>query len=72
MVVIAAGFLPLLVHELGGVTRGDPRDPGVCVRRRAEAGTGALDRIVSVGLRSITWPFTGLITDRLVVSSTSR
>ncbi len=33
-----------------------------------EAATGVLDRIVTVGLRSITWPVTGLITDRLVVS----
>ena len=68
IVIIAAGYVPLLVHELGhdfsetraildylGGGGGRPR-------------AGLLDRIVTVGLRSVTWPLAGLITDRTAVS----
>ncbi len=66
--VIAAGFLPLLVYELGhdfAESRGIlayVADGG-----RVAAG-GVLDRFMTVGLRSITWPITALITDRVTVS----
>ena len=69
VLVIAAGFLPLLVHELThdfAETRGIIEY--VVGGGRAGGGTGVLESIVLVGLRSITWPFTGLITDRLMVS----
>ncbi len=66
--VIAAGFVPLLVYELGhdfAETRGIVEYLAAGGR---SAGTGVLERILLVGLRSITWPFTGLITDRIMVS----
>ena len=66
--VIAAGFVPLLVHELGADFAETRAILGYVAGGGAEAATGVLDRIVTVGLRSITWPVTGLITDRLVVS----
>ena len=68
MAVIAAGFLPLLVHELGADFAETRAILGYVAGGGREAATGVLDRIVTVGLRSITWPVTGLITDRLVVS----
>jgi 4-amino-4-deoxy-L-arabinose transferase-like glycosyltransferase len=67
LVVIAAGFLPLLVHELGADFAETRAILGYVAGGGREAATGVLDRIVTVGLRSITWPVTGLITDRLVV-----
>jgi hypothetical protein len=66
--VVAAGFLPLLASEL---------DSGFAEVRGildyvAGGGRGGSDGILEVaalvGLRSITWPITGLLTDRLVVS----
>lgn len=68
VLVVAAGFVPLVIHELGhdfSETRGiiDYLAGG-----GRSAATGVLERIVLVGLRSITWPFTGLITDRIMVS----
>ncbi len=66
--IIAAGFLPLLVHELGADFAETRAILGYVAGGGREAATGVLDRIVTVGLRSITWPVTGLITDRLAVS----
>ena len=66
--VIAVGFLPLLVHELGADFAETRAILGYVAGGGREAATGVLDRIVTVGVRSITWPVTGLITDRLVVS----
>jgi 4-amino-4-deoxy-L-arabinose transferase-like glycosyltransferase len=66
--VIAAGFIPLLASELGtgfGEVRGILEYVAGGGR---EAAMGVGGRIVTVGLRSITWPLTGLLTDRLVVS----
>ena len=68
VVIIAAGFLPLLVHELGADFAETRAILGYVAGGGREAATGVLDRIVTVGLRSITWPVTGLITDRLAVS----
>ena len=67
--IIAAGYVPLLVHELGDGLRRDPRASSTTSRAagaRPPAGSWTGSSIV--GLRSITWPLTGLITDRLVVS----
>ncbi len=66
--VILAGFLPLLAYELGhdfAETRAILEYLSVGGR---QAAGGVLERVLLVGLRSITWPFTGLITDRVVVS----
>jgi Dolichyl-phosphate-mannose-protein mannosyltransferase len=63
--IIAAGYIPLAIHELtadfsetrailayltGGGAGGD--------------GQGIVTRLVMVGLRSVTWPLTALVTDR--------
>ncbi len=65
MLVIGAGFLPLLAYEL---SHGFPETSGmldyVVSGGRSTAGADVLERIALVGLRSITWPFAGLITDR--------
>jgi hypothetical protein len=66
--IIAAGFLPLLVHEVGADFAETRAILGYVAGGGAKAATGVLERIVTVGLRSITWPVTGLITDRLMVS----
>jgi 4-amino-4-deoxy-L-arabinose transferase-like glycosyltransferase len=68
LVIVGAGYLPLLASEaahdfaellailayLGGGGR--------------EAAGGSLARIVTVGLRAITWPFAGVLTDRIAAS----
>ena len=67
--VIAAGFLPLLAYELGhdfAETRAIL--DYVAGGGRASGGSGVLERVALVGLRSITWPIAGLITDRVAVS----
>ncbi len=66
--VVAAGYLPLLVHELGhGFTETAAILEYVGSGGREAAG-GVLDRVLMVGLRSITWPVSGLITERVPVS----
>jgi hypothetical protein len=66
--VILAGFLPLLAYELGhGFAETRAILEYLSVGGRQAAG-GVLERVLLVGLRSITWPFTGLITDRVAVS----
>jgi hypothetical protein len=66
--IIAAGYLPLLAHEIGhdfSETRAilDYVGGG---GRAASAGLPTL--LALVGLRSVTWPVAGLITDRVVPS----
>jgi 4-amino-4-deoxy-L-arabinose transferase-like glycosyltransferase len=68
LLVIAAGFVPLLLSELG---TGFAEVRGILeyvVGGGREAAMGMGGRIATVGLRSITWPLTGLLTDRLAVS----
>ena len=66
--VVAAGFLPLLASELGS---GFAETRGI-LDYVAGGGRGGSDGILEVaalvGLRSITWPIVGLLTDRIVVS----
>ncbi len=67
--VIAAGYLPLLASE---ATCGFAEARGIVAYLGAggrEAAGGALGRIAIVGVRSITWPFAGVITDRIVASA---
>jgi hypothetical protein len=68
LAIVAAGHLPLLVSEL---RTGFPETGAILAYVTGggrEAAGGALGRIVTVGLRSITWPFVGLITDRVAAS----
>ncbi len=64
LAIIAAGYVPLLIHELGsdfGETR------AILAYRSGGGGAGApgiATRLVMVALRSVTWPLTGLLTDR--------
>ena len=64
LAIVAAGYLPLLAYEL----RHDFAETRAILDYLAgggrEAASGALARIVIVGLRSVTWPFAGLLTDR--------
>ncbi len=69
VLVIAAGFLPLLAYELGhGFAETRAILDYIAGGGRAAAGSGVIERVVLVGLRSITWPVAGLVTDRLAVS----
>ncbi len=66
--IIAAGYLPLVVNEL---THDFSETRGI-VEYLAGSGSaaagGVVQRIATVGLRSITWPLAALITDRPAVS----
>jgi hypothetical protein len=66
--IMAAGYLPLMIHELQsgfGETRGilDYLAGG----GRATS-TGLVERVVMVGMRSVVWPLAGLLTDRPTLS----
>lgn len=68
LVIVAAGYLPLVAHELThdfGETRAILDYLGGSGR---EAAGGLLDRIAMVGLRAIAWPLAGLVTDRPTAS----
>jgi 4-amino-4-deoxy-L-arabinose transferase-like glycosyltransferase len=62
--IVAAGYLPLLVHEL---ETGFTDTQGLVGYLRGGAGVGAngdlLTRMFVVAFRSIAWPFTGVITE---------
>jgi 4-amino-4-deoxy-L-arabinose transferase-like glycosyltransferase len=66
--VIAAGYLPLLAHEVGHDFAETRAILAYVADGGREAAFGVADRIAMVGLRSVTWPVTGLLTDRLPVS----
>ena len=66
--VIAAGYLPLLVHELGSSFSEIRGILDYIAGGGREAATGTFDRVVMVGLRSVTWPVSGLVTDRVGAS----
>lgn len=68
LAIIAAGYLPLLAHELGHDFEETRAILAYLVGGGREAAGGALGRIVIVGLRSITWPLAGVITDRVVIA----
>lgn len=62
VVIVAAGYLPLAAHEL---TYGFPETRAILDYLGGsgrQAAGGLLDRIAMVGLRSIAWPFVGLVT----------
>ena len=67
--IIIAGYVPLLVHDLTHDFSETRAILAYLAGGGGEAtGTGPLGRLAIVGLRSITWPFVGLISDRVVAS----
>ena len=68
LAIIAAGYVPLLAFELGH----DFAETRAIVAYLGGGGSGAasgvLGRIGIVGLRSVSWPISGLLTDRLALS----
>ena len=68
LAIIAAGYLPLAIHELTN----DFSETRAILDYVAGGGSGAsaglVARLVTVTLRSTTWPLAGLITDRPAVS----
>lgn len=65
--IIAAGYLPLAVHEL---TTGFTELRGLAAYV-AGGGTGGApipERLLMVAVRSLTWPFSGLVTDHVAAS----
>ena len=68
LLIVAAGYVPLLAHELGNHFSETRAIVEYVTGGGREAAGGALGRIVIVGLRSITWPFAGVLTDRVAAS----
>ncbi|HKF84604.1 MAG TPA: glycosyltransferase family 39 protein, partial [Candidatus Limnocylindrales bacterium] len=60
-VIILAGYVPLAVHELGA-NFSELRAIGAYLGGDGRgAASGVLDRLVIVGMRSVVWPFAGLL-----------
>jgi len=68
LAIVAAGYLPLLAHELGHGFEEVRAMLAYAAGGGREASAGLATRFVLVALRSVTWPLTGLITDRVAVS----
>jgi hypothetical protein len=69
LVILVVAFLPLLVHEL---TRdfGETRAALAYLRDGGrETALGPLERTLLVGLRSLAWPLTGLVTNAFAASA---
>ncbi len=66
--IVAAGYLPLVIHELGHDFSETRAILDYITGGGRTAAAGLLSRVVTVGLRSVTWPLAGLITDRAAVS----
>ena len=66
--IIAAGYIPLVIHELQS---GFSETRGILdylAGGGRTASNGLLETVSFVGLRSITWPLAGLVTDRPALS----
>ncbi len=66
--IMAAGYLPLIVHELQS---GFDETRGILdylAGGGRSASTGLVERTVMVGMRSVIWPLAGLLTDRPALS----
>jgi hypothetical protein len=64
MAIVAAGYVPLAIHEL---TAGFSETRAIVAYLTGGEGGGGVDvatRVFMVGLRSVTWPIAGLVTDR--------
>jgi hypothetical protein len=66
--IVALGYLPLLAYELGHDFAETRAILAYVGGGGSGAASGVLDRIGIVGLRSVSWPIAGLLTDRLVLS----
>ena len=66
--IIAVGYLPLLAYELGHDFAETRAILAYLTGGGSGAASGVLGRIGIVGLRSVSWPLAGLLTDRLVLS----
>jgi hypothetical protein len=68
LAIIAAGYVPLVINEL---THDFAETRAILEYLRGgggEAAVGFLSRVLIVGVRSVTWPLTGLLTDHLVAA----
>ncbi len=68
VLLIAASYVPLAAYELQNGFAESRAILGYAAGGGREAAGGVAERVVTVGLRAITWPFTGLITERIWVS----
>ena len=68
LAIIAVAYLPLLAHELRNDFSETRAIVGYIVGGGRAANAGLIERVVTVGLRSTTWPFAGLVTDRPAIS----
>ncbi len=66
--IIVAGYLPLAVNELTHDFAETRAMLAYLAGGSSSSGGGILSHVVTVGLRSVTWPFTGLISDRPVAA----
>jgi hypothetical protein len=66
--IILAGYVPLAVHEL---TAGFSETRAILDYLAGGGGAsgGLVERVVMVGFRALTWPLTGLLTDRPAMSA---
>ena len=62
--VIAAGYIPLLAHELGHDFSETRAILDYIAGGGGSSDVGVVGRIAMVGLRSVTWPLAGLVSDR--------
>lgn len=65
--IIAAGYLPLAVHELT-TDFSELRALAAYVAGGGTSGAPIPERLLMVALRSLTWPFSGLVTDHVAAS----
>ncbi|MHB8891995.1 MAG: hypothetical protein ACYC65_08100, partial [Candidatus Limnocylindrales bacterium] len=66
--IMAAGYLPLVIHEIQSGFSETRAILDYLVGGGGTGGGGLLDRTLLVGLRSVTWPLAGLVTDRPALS----
>jgi len=66
--IMAAGYLPLVIHELQSGFSETRAILDYLAGGGRTGGGGILDRTLLVGLRSVTWPLAGLVTDRPALS----
>jgi 4-amino-4-deoxy-L-arabinose transferase-like glycosyltransferase len=71
LLVVAAGFLPLLAYELGNDFAESRAIMQFVLHGGAANAQSIPDRVVMVALRTLTWPFAGLLTDRIWASMAS-
>ena len=68
LAIIAVGYLPFVAYELGHDFEESRAILAYLTGGAGAAAAGAFTRVLVVGVRSLTWPIAGVITDRPVVS----